>query len=126
LFAEFVFIYTSEGGRKQDCMSCNFKTVFNRWQNSNITVTKKNITMADNTFKLKNENELIAIPLGLGTISKDSPDELVEKFLNQEKGKYREARINRFFAKVPDKKVKKKTVKKAAPTAKKTAVKKEK
>ena len=58
--------------------------------------------MSNNTFKLKNPNEIISIPKGLGVITKNSPDELVETFLNQDDGKNRENRIKRFFEKTPD------------------------
>lgn len=103
LFAEFVFIYTAEGGNKRDCMSCNFKSVFIRWQRANsVEGIKKKQQMASNTFKLKNPKEQIYVPGGAGTITESSPDELVVSFLNQEKGKNKDARINRFFAQIPE------------------------
>lgn len=64
--------------------------------------------MSNNTFKLKNPTELIQIPLGLGTITKDSPDEMVLTFLNQDGGKHKAARIERFFLEVPKEKKKRK------------------
>lgn len=54
-----------------------------------------------NTFKLKDEKEMIQIPKGLGVITKDSNDKMVELFLNQDNGAFKKARIDRFFSELP-------------------------
>ena len=60
-----------------------------------------------NTFKLKNSKEQIQVPKGLGVITSDSTDDLVNTFLNQDGGKFKQARIDRFFSKIPTVKTKK-------------------
>lgn len=105
LFADFQFIYVAEGGNPKACMGCNFKDVFNKWQNENknngVSILKSKI-MATNTFKMANEKEQIYVPVTGKVITKDSPDELVNEFLDQNGGKNRDARMKRFFKKAPD------------------------
>ena len=102
LFAEFVFLYKSEGGNPQDCMSCKFSSVFENWKKSSIKTEVK--MESNNTFKLKNPKELIYVPFNGEVITKDSPDALVIEFLNQDGGKNKDARIKRYFAEIPKEK----------------------
>ncbi len=104
LFNEFVEIYVAEGGKKQDCMSCNFSSVFLRWQR-NTKIKPKKMAKAQNTFKLLNPRAYIYIP-GPGkfageVITKDAPDEYVEVYLAQVKGEEKEERIKLNFAELP-------------------------
>lgn len=115
LFAEFVFIYQAEGGNPAACHSCQFGTIYNRWQKEAARQEpqiEKALKMS-NTFKLRNPKEVIYVPKTGAVITQDSPDELVNEYLNQDKGKYREIRTDRYFAQVPEEQPKKKPAKKA-------------
>ncbi len=99
LFAEFVILYTEEGGNPKDCMSCRFSSVFENWRRGSVKTETK--VEKSNTFELKNPKEQIYVPFNGEVITKNSPDSLVLEFLNQEDGKFKEARTKRFFTKVP-------------------------
>ena len=105
LFAEFVYIYVEEGGSARSCHGCLFKSTFTNWQRQNNITKTLVMSNSKNTFKLINPNQYIYIP-GPGkfageVITKDAPDEYVEAYLNQVKGKEKENRIQKNFSELP-------------------------
>lgn len=115
LFAEFVSLYKADGGNPRDCMGCNFASVFSRWirEIKSPFNIKNSETMADNTFTLKKAEQKILIPGSSYVITKNSPDEKVIEYLNQDGGKYKDARVKAWFIEIPaEPKKKKRAVKK--------------
>lgn len=95
LFTEYLRIYEEELGYAPACGSCSFKSTFNSWKKTPITI--KSNTMAKNTFKLRNENLIYRLSDNPSLVlGKNSTDEVALMFLNGEKGKYRTEREKNF------------------------------
>lgn len=105
LFAEFKRLYQEEGHDLSGCVGCSFANNFNAWRDKHIkskTVKVMSKSNGKNTFVIHRNYSKLYVPYINEVITKDSSDELVIQFLNQDGGKYFEGRAKNFFEKLPD------------------------
>lgn len=104
LFAEFLRLYEEENGKKPNCASCVFASTFNKWKFKHTlkNKTKKMGSQKQNTFKLKIETAIYRVPFSTTVITKDSTDKDVLDYIDQDKGRYKDAR-EKIFLKLPEK-----------------------
>lgn len=106
LFAAFVSLYVSSGGRQSDCFSCKFSSTFARWKNEgnqNENLITRNMKPVKNTFELtpKAKKQTIYMPMMGALLTEYTSDELALEYLNQNKGKNYEQR-SKLFSKLPE------------------------
>lgn len=105
LFAEFRRLYVEDGYSLQGCIGCGFSNNFESWKSKHFK--SKNIEIMEsenskNTFVIHRNYNKLYVPYINKVITKDSPDDLVLEFLNQDNGKYFDMRCKNFFEVLPE------------------------